>query len=371
MGDAAMTQDASVLFSPFQLGDLHLRNRIVMAPLTRNRATKGADAPNDLNARYYRQRATAGLIVSEATQISQQGQGYIWTPGIYSEAQVAGWTKVTEAVHSRGGLIFIQLWHVGRISHVSLQPGGAKPVAPSAIAAKTKTFIESGFADVSEPRALELDEIPGIVADYRKAAENAKRAGFDGIEIHGANGYLIDQFLKDGANKRTDAYGGPIENRIRFALEVTDAILTVWDKGRVGIRLSPVSPANDAVDSAPDKVFGALVEALDARKIGYIHVIEGATGGPRDYAPFDFAALRRAFSGAYIANNGYTRELAVEVLSQNRADLIAFGTPFIANPDLVERLRLNAPLNAPNRDTFYGGAEEGYTDYPTLEQAAG
>jgi N-ethylmaleimide reductase len=370
MTQDALTQDASLLFSPFQMGDLLLRNRIVMAPLTRNRATKGADAPNDLNARYYRQRASAGLIISEATQISQQGQGYIWTPGVYSEAQVAGWRKVTEAVHSEGGLIFIQLWHVGRVSHVSLQPGGAQPVAPSAIKANTKTFLESGFVDVSKPRALTLDEIPGIVADYKRAAENAKQAGFDGVEIHGANGYLIDQFLKDGANKRTDVYGGSIENRMRFALEVVDAILTVWDKRRVGIRLSPVSPANDAVDSDPAKIFGALVDALSAREIAFVHLIEGATGGPRDIAPFDFAALRKAFSGAYIANNGYTRELAIETLSQDRADLIAFGALFIANPDLVERLRLNAPLNAPHRETFYGGAEEGYTDYPTLEEAA-
>ena len=242
MGIGTMTLDASILFSPFRLGDLHLNNRLVMAPLTRNRATKGTDAPNELNARYYRQRATAGLIISEATQISQQGQGYIWTPGIYTEAQIAGWTKVTDAVHQAGGRIFIQLWHVGRVSHVSLQPGGAKPVAPSAIAAKTKTFIESGFVETSEPRALTVEEIAGIVDDYRKAAENAKRAGFDGVEIHGANGYLIDQFLKDGTNTRTDHYGKTIENRARFALEVTDAISSVWHKNRIGIRLSPVSP---------------------------------------------------------------------------------------------------------------------------------
>lgn len=364
-----MTLDASILFSPFRLGDLQLNNRLVMAPLTRNRAIKGTDAPNDLNARYYRQRATAGLIISEATQISQQGQGYIWTPGIYTEAQVAGWRKVTDAVHGAGGLMFIQLWHVGRVSHVSLQPGGAKPVAPSAIAARTKTFIESGFVDTSEPRALAVDEIAGIVADYRKAAENAKRAGFDGIEIHGANGYLIDQFLKDGTNKRTDHYGQSIENRARFALEVTDAILSVWDKSRVGMRLSPVSPANDAIDSNPAEIFGYLVEALSARKIAYIHVIEGATGGPRDNVPFDFQALRKAFTGAYIANNDYSRELAIETLQQNRADLIAFGKLFIANPDLVERLRKNAPLNVPKKESFYGGASEGYTDYPTLEEA--
>jgi N-ethylmaleimide reductase len=370
MGTGAMTRDATLLFSPFRLGDLQLSNRLVMAPLTRNRATKGTDAPNDLNARYYRQRATAGLIVSEPTQISQQGQGYIRTPGIYSEAQVEGWVKVTKAVHQAGGRIFIQLWHVGRISHVSLQPGGGKPVAPSAIAAKTKTFIETGIADTSEPRALRVEEIAGIVADYKKAAENAKRAGFDGIEIHGANGYLIDQFLKDGTNKRTDHYGQSIENRARFALEVTDAILTVWDRNRVGIRLSPVSPFNDAVDSNPEATFFYLVEQLSTRRIAYIHVIEGATGGPRDNVPFDFRALRKAFSGAYIANNDYTRDLAIDALEQDRADLIAFGKLFLANPDLVERLRKNAPLNIAKAESFYGGGSEGYTDYPTLDQAA-
>ncbi|WGJ13090.1 alkene reductase [Methylocapsa sp. D3K7] len=363
-----MTRDASILFSPFQLGDLVLNNRLVMAPLTRNRATKGTDAPNDLNARYYRQRASAGLIISEATQISQQGQGYIWTPGIYTEAQVAGWTKVTDAVHSAGGRIFIQLWHVGRVSHVSLQPGGAKPVAPSAIAANTKTYIESGFAETSEPRALSLEEIPGIIADYVKAAENAKRAGFDGVEIHGANGYLIDQFLKDGTNQRTDRYGQSIENRARFALEVTDAILTVWDKSRVGIRLSPVSPANNAIDNKPAATFGYLATQLSARKLAYIHVIEGATGGPRDNVPFDFLGLRKAFAGAYIANNDYTRDLAIDTLQKGQADLIAFGKLFIANPDLVERLRKNAPLNTPKQESFYGGGAEGYTDYPALDE---
>ncbi len=364
-----MNSDADILFSPFQLGDLRLPNRIVMAPLTRSRATKGTDAPNDLNAEYYRQRASAGLIISEATQISQEGQGYIWTPGIYSQAQIEGWRKVTSAVHAEGGVIFNQLWHVGRVSHVSLQPGGGAPVAPSAIAAKTQTFLESGRADVSTPRALRLDEMPRIVADYQRAAENAKAAGFDGVEIHAANGYLLDQFLKDGTNKREDAYGGPPENRMRLALEVTDAILGVWDKAQVGVRLSPVSPFNEALDSAPEKIFFPLVEALSARGLAYIHVIEGATGGPRDNIPFDFAALRKAFKGAYIANNAYTRELAIEALRAGRADLIAFGKLFIANPDLVERLREDAPLNAPRQETFYGGAAEGYTDYPALGDA--
>ncbi len=365
-----MTHDPEILFSPFRLGDLELRNRIVMAPLTRNRATRGTDAPNELNAEYYRQRACAGLIISEAAQISKQGQGYIWTPGIYSDAQVEGWKKVTCAVHDAGGKIFIQLWHVGRISHRSLQPGGAAPVAPSAIRARTKTFIETGFVDVSEPRALSIEEIGGVIQDYAKAAANAKKAGFDGIEIHGANGYLIDQFLKDGTNKRSDAYGGPVENRARFALDVTDAILRIWDRRRVGIRLAPVSPANDISDSDPAKVFFYLADKLSARGIAFIDVIEGATGGARDYAPFDYLGLRKAFSGAYIANNDYTRELAIETLGEGRADLIAFGKLFISNPDLVERLKLDTPLNPYDQATFYGGDARGYTDYPTLAHEA-
>ena len=363
-----MTLDANILFSSFRLGDLDVKNRIVMAPLTRNRATKGTNAPNDLNAEYYRQRASAGLIISEATQISQQGQGYIWTPGIYSEAQVEGWQKVTKAVHEADGRIFIQLWHVGRVSHVSLQPNGAAPVSSSAIAARTKTFIEGGFADVSMPRALTMEEIAGVVRDYAAAAENAKKAGFDGVEIHAANGYLIDQFLKDGVNKRTDIYGGSVENRARFALEVTDAILRIWDRSRVGIRIAPVSPANDVSDSDPAKIFLYLAKALSARGLVYMHVIEGATGGPRDIAPFDYLALRQTFAGAYMANNGYTRDLAIETLAEKRADLIAFGKLFISNPDLVERLRRDAPLNPFDQTTFYGGDARGYTDYPRLAE---
>jgi N-ethylmaleimide reductase len=365
-----MANPGEILFSPYHLGDLTLKNRLVMAPLTRNRATKGTDAPSELAAEYYSQRASAGLIISEATQISQQGQGYIWTPGIYTEAQVDGWRKVTHAVHQAGGLIFIQLWHVGRVSHTSLQPNGGQPVSPSAIKADTQTFIESGFIAASEPRALDLAEIPGLVRDYKIAAENAKKAGFDGIEIHGANGYLIDQFLRDGVNQRTDAYGGSVENRARFALEVADAILTVWDKSRVGIRLSPVSPFNAISDSNPAKLFSYLIGELDARGLGFIHVIEGTTGGPRDAVPFDFEALRKAFRGTYIANNGYNRELASAALQANHADLIALGKLFLANPDLVERFAKNAPLNAPDQATFYGGDAKGYTDYPFLSQAA-
>ena len=360
----------ATLFSPFALGDLVLPNRIVMAPLTRNRARPGTDAPYALHAEYYAQRASAGLLITEASQISQQGQGYIWTPGIYTEAQIEGWKAVTDAVHKAGGRIAIQLWHVGRVSHVSLQPNGGKPVAPSAIQAKTKTFIESGFVDVSEPRALETGEIAGIVDDFARAARNAKAAGFDAIELHGANGYLLDQFMKDGANRRDDAYGGSIPNRARLTLEVVEAVLRTWDPARVGIRLAPVSPANGISDSDPQALFGHVVKELDARRVGFIHVIEGATGGDRDIAPFDYGALRSAFRGAYIANNGYTRALAIEAVETGRADLVAFGKAFIANPDLVERLRRNAPLNEPDRATFYGGDSRGYTDYPTLEQVA-
>jgi N-ethylmaleimide reductase len=361
-----MTQDASILFSPFRLGDVDLKNRTVMAPLTRNRATHGTDAPNELNVEYYRQRASAGLILTEATQISQQGQGYIWTPGIYTPEQVEGWKKVTDAVHTAGGKIFIQLWHVGRISHVSLQPNGAAPVAPSAIRANGQTFIASGFVDISEPRALTVEEIKSIVRDYVAAAENAKKAGFDGIEIHAANGYLIEQFLKDKTNHRTDEYGGSVENRLRFALEVTDAILTVWSRERVGIRLSPVSTFSDISDSDPAKVYFPLVEKLSTRGLAYIHLVEGTAGVTRDNPSFDYVGLRKSFSGAYIANNGYTRDTAIEALEAHRADLIAFGVPFLANPDLVERLRRDAPLNTPDQATFYGGDAHGYTDYPAL-----
>ena len=364
-----MNRDAAALFAPFKLGDLELPNRIVMAPLTRNRAAHGTDAPHDLNALYYRQRASAGLLISEASQISQQGQGYIWTPGSYSAAQIAGWRKVTDSVHEVGGRIFVQLWHVGRVSHVALQPAGAAPVAPSAIRAKTKTVLEGGFTEVSEPRALETDEIAGIVADYASAAESARQAGFDGVEIHAANGYLIDQFLRDGTNKRNDAYGGAIENRTRFALEVADAIVKVWGKSRVGVRIAPVSPANDIQDSNPSALFGHLVEKFDQRGLAYIHVVEGATGGARDNHPFDFVALRKSFHGAYIANNGYDRKLAIETLERGDADLIAFGRPFIANPDLVERLRVDAPLGQIDKATLYGGGEKGYTDYPEMAGA--
>ncbi len=365
-----MNNDSLSLFSPLIIGDMTLKNRIVMAPLTRNRATHGTDAPNDLMVEYYRQRATAGLIITEATQISKQGQGYAWTPGIYTESQIEGWKKVTDTLRKAGGHMFMQLWHVGRISHTSLQPDNGAPVAPSAIKANGKTYTETGFADVSEPRALETDEIPNIIQDYVKAAQNAFRAGMDGVEIHAANGYLLDQFMRDGTNKRTDMYGGSIENRIRLTLEVIDAVVAVIPSYKVGIRISPVSPANDCHDSDPTAVFMALTQELAKRNLAYLHVVEGATGGPRDVAPFDYDALKSAFNGVYMGNNAYDRDMARGAVSSGKADLVAFGKPFIANPDLVKRLHTGADLNVPDDKTFYGGGAEGYTDYPFLQQKA-
>ncbi|HLI98813.1 MAG TPA: alkene reductase [Bradyrhizobium sp.] len=359
---------SSKLFGPFKLGPITLPNRFVMAPLTRNRALAGL-VPNPLAAEYYEQRATAGLLISEATQISRQGQGYQDTPGIYSKEQIAGWRKITERVHARGGHIFLQLWHVGRISHTSLQENGGAPVAPSAIRANGKTFVGGTFADVSQPRALELSEIPELIDSFRRGAANAIDAGFDGVEIHGANGYLLDQFARDGVNKRSDAYGGGIENRARLMLEVAKAVTSEVGSQRTGIRISPVTPSNDISDSNPQPLFDHIVDRLSALKLVYLHVVEGATGGPRDVAPFDYRSLRNRFNGAYIANNGYDFELANKALSANEADLIAFGKLFIANPDLVERFKRGVPLNEPDKATFYGGSAKGYTDYPTLESA--
>lgn len=357
----------SKLFSPLKAGAIDVANRIAMAPLTRNRALPDGDIPHALNAEYYAQRASAGLLITEASQISPQGKGYAWTPGIYSDAQVEGWKKVTEAVHAKGGKIVIQLWHVGRISHNVLQPGGVAPVAPSAIAAKSKTFDGTAFVDTPMPRALETSEIAGIVADYAKAAKNAIAAGFDGVEVHAANGYLIDQFLRTGSNTRTDAYGGSLENRTRFLREVMDAVVGAIGADRVGIRLSPFSNANDISDENPMETFGAAIDILNGYGLAYLHMVEGQTGGPRELAPgHDINALRARFSGVYIANNGYDRDSAMAAVESGRADMIAFGRPFISNPDLVERLKQNAPLNDPDRTTFYGGGAKGYTDYPAL-----
>ena len=363
------------LFSPFQAGDIALPNRIVMAPLTRNRALPGR-IPGELQVEYYRQRASAGLIVTEASQISPEGQGYLDTPGIYSPEQVAGWRRVTDAVHAAGGRIVIQLWHVGRISHVSLLPEGTVPVSSSAKAAKAKTFTRQGFEDVSAPRALRSDELPRIVADYRHAARCAMQAGFDGVEVHGANGYLLEQFLRDSINDRGDAYGGSIENRARLMIEVMQAVVGEVGAGRTGLRLSPVTPANDAAqDSDAAALYGHVVDRLAPMKLAFVHLIEGATGGPRDAVPFDFEALRRRFkkvhpAGAWMVNNGYDRAMALDVVARGAADLVAFGKPFIANPDLVRRLREDAPLNLPQRETFYSGGAAGYIDSPELQASA-
>jgi N-ethylmaleimide reductase len=368
------------LFEPCQAGQLQLASRIVMAPLTRNRAPKAL--ANALMAEYYAQRANpatgAGLIITEATAISHQGQGYADVPGIWSAEQVKAWQAVTDAVHAKGGKIVVQLWHVGRISHTSLQPNGEAPVGPSAIVAKSKTvLIENGvasFVPTSVPRALELAEIPGIVSDYRRAAKNAIDAGFDGIEVHAANGYLIDQFLRADSNHRTDAYGGSIENRTRLLKEVMLAVCQEIGGGRCGIRISPVTPANDASDSSPQALFEHVASCLGTLDLAYVHTIEGSTGAARDFqqgaTPFDYGALKKSYQqsgghGAWMLNNGYEKALADQALA-NGADLIAFGKAFIANPDLAARLKQNGPYNTPDRSTFYGGLAAGYTDYPSL-----
>ena len=367
------------LFDPIQVGALALANRIAMAPLTRNRSP-GA-VPQAITATYYAQRASAGLLISEGTAISHQAQGYADVPGLYAPEQIKGWQAVTAAVHAAGGKIVTQLWHVGRVSHTSLQPGQGAPVAPSAIAAQTKTvLLQDGvarFVPTSEPRALALDELPGIVADYRRAARAALDAGFDGVEIHAANGYLLDQFLKTGANQRTDAYGGSIENRARLLLEVTAAVCADIGGDRTGIRLSPVTPANDIADADPQPLFTHVLRQLAPLGLAFVHVIEGSTGGPRELPerPFDYAAAKAAYrdaggQGAWMVNNGYTRDMADAVVANAAvaagADLVSFGRPFIANPDLVARLRQNGPYNEGNRATYYGGGAAGYTDYPTL-----
>lgn len=355
------------LFQPTRIGDIEVANRIVMAPLTRSRAdeAKGDIPGSAMNVDYYRQRSGAGLIISEGTQVSPVGKGYMATPGIYSDAQVDGWKPITQAVHDAGSKIIAQIWHVGRITHPDLT-GGTHPVAPSAIQPKVVAYTHKGKVDVPVPHALSTAEIKDVVQQFCQAASNAMRAGFDGVEIHGANGYLVDQFIRDGANQRTDEYGGSIENRCRFALEVVDACVAEIGAGRVGIRLSPLTPFNDLADSNPQAVFGYLVEELNKRGIAFIHFIEGATGGPRDLPGFDYAAARQAFKGTYIANNGYDRQIAIDAIESGKADAIAFGRLFISNPDLVERLKLNAALNAPNPNTFYTPGPVGYTDYPTL-----
>jgi N-ethylmaleimide reductase len=354
----------SDLFTPIEVGPLTLPNRIVMTPLTRSRAGAG-NVPTALSALYYAQRASAGLIISEATQVAPEGQGYISTPGIHSAEQVAGWKCVTSAVEACGGRMVAQLWHVGRISHPSFQPGGALPIAPSAIGPNAKAFTANGFEEIPTPRALETSEIPGIVAQFAQGARNALAAGFDGVEVHGANGYLIVQFLRDGTNTRTDAYGGSIENRTRFLLEVVDAVSAAVGAERTGLRISPQNGQNDIADSNPQSLFNHVAAALSGRGLAYLHVIEGDTSGAA-VPPFDYLAIKRPFGGPLMANNRFDKVRANEAIAQGRADLVAFGKPFISNPDLVTRLYLDVPLSPLNRETLYGGAEQGYTDYPAL-----
>jgi N-ethylmaleimide reductase len=358
-----MTKD---LFSPAKLGSIELKNRIVMAPLTRNRAGEGG-VPQPLNTTYYEQRASAGLIISEATPISTMAHGYPALPGIYTDAQIAGWKKVTDAVHAKGGKIVIQLWHVGRISHPSLLPNGALPVAPSAIKPAGQAFTYQGLVDYVAPRALDASELTSIVADYVHATKSALAAGFDGVEVHAANGYLLDQFLRDGTNKRTDNYGGSFENRARLLLEVTKAVVEVAGADKVGVRLSPVNPFNDMHDSNPQALFNYVADALNVFKLAYLHAVEGGIHGGGIADPFDFDAFRQHFKGPYIANLSYDKRRGNAAIASGHADAIAYGVPFIANPDLVERFQADAPLNEADANTFYGGTEKGYTDYPFLK----
>jgi N-ethylmaleimide reductase len=354
------------IFSPLRLGPLQLPNRIVMAPMTRNRAGRG-NAPGPLNATYYAQRASAGLVISEATQISPQGLGYPGTPGIHSPEQVAGWKGVTDAVHAAGGRMFLQLWHVGRISHPSLQPDGALPVAPSAIAPAGQAMTVDGMKPFVTPRALDTSEIAGIVEDYRHAARNARAAGFDGVELHGANGYLIDQFLRDGANRRSDRYGGDALNRARFLIEIAEAVVGEWGAERVGVRLSPTNPFNDMRDNNPAATFATAVGELNRFGLAYLHVVEPAAGDPVPAGEVpDIRFFRKNWRGALIGNKGYDLARANAAIRAGCADLVSFAVLFLANPDLPIRFRRGGPFNPPDRKTFYGGAAAGYTDYPPI-----
>ncbi|TVP55812.1 MAG: alkene reductase [Halomonadaceae bacterium] len=362
------------LFNPLSLGPLTLPNRVVMAPLTRARASQPGDVPNAMNATYYAQRASTGLIISEATQVTPEGKGYAFTPGIHSQEQIAGWREVTDAVHAAGGRIQLQLWHVGRISHPDLQPGNVLPVAPSAIKPEgSKVFVsaESGMVDIPEPRALKAEEIPGIVEQFRQGAENAKAAGFDGVQIHAANGYLIDQFQKSGSNHRTDEYGGSVENRLRFTRMIIEAVKQVWPADQISIRISPTGSFNSIHDEDPIETFSALARIVEEAGLGYLEVVEDSFQGNhengRPEAVID--AIRAAYTGIYMGNGNYTAEEAAQRIAAGRCDLVSFGRPIIANPDLVERFQRNAPLNEWDQSTFYGGAEEGYTGYPTLAES--
>jgi N-ethylmaleimide reductase len=380
--DAAARQAVpDLLFQPYKLGPLALPHRIVMAPLTRSRAQRG-NVPHPLAACYYAQRASAALIISEATQVSMQGQGYAWTPGIHSREQVEGWRRVTEAVHEANGLIFCQLWHVGRISHPALQPDRMLPVAPSAIIPQGKAFIENERGEGElvpfvRPRALQTEEMPFIVGQYERAARNAMAAQFDGVEIHGANGYLLDQFIQSSTNRRSDLYGGAIENRARLLLEITEALMAIWGPDRIGVRLSPLGAMNDISDDDPETTFGTIASKLSDFRLVYLHLVNPAMAALEKGAEPDARALRMIelirnnYRGTLMLAGGFDRDSADTWLQEGRADLIAFGRKFLANPDLPERLKARAPLNEPDPTTFYGGGEKGYTDYPSLAQERG
>lgn len=358
----------TTLFDPITIGEISLNNRIVMAPLTRNRAIAG-NCPGPMTVDYYRQRAAAGLIIAEASQISPMGQGYLDTPGIYSQEQVAAWRHVTDAVHQAGGKIVLQLWHVGRISHTSLLPEGAAPVSSSAQPSKAMTFTRNGFEPVSPARALTDEEIPDLIEGYRKAARNALDAGFDGVEIHAANTYLIEQFLRDSVNDRTGPYGGTVQNRARLLLEVVQAVTKEVGAGRTGVRLSPMTTFGNSteLDSNPQALYGYVVEQLAPFGLAYLHVIEGETGSSRQTVEaFDYEALHSKYPGAWMVNNCYTRDDALAKIASGKADLVAFGRPFISTPDLVRRLKENLPFNELQADKLYGGGAEGYIDYPVL-----
>lgn len=357
------------LYDPIDFGGLQLSNRVFMAPLTRNRALPDG-TPGPWAETYYRQRSSAGLIITEATQISPMGKGYINTPGIHSPQHVSAWARIVDGVHSMGGRIFLQLWHVGRISHSSLLPGKQVPVAPSAVRARAHTVTEEGFVEVSAPRALTYDEIQQTVEDYGRAAANAQAAGFDGVEIHAANGYLIDQFLQSRTNHRADEFGGSVENRVRFLREVALAVTAEWPPGRVGLRLSPRGTFNDMGDDDPDTTFMAVVEEVAVLSLGYLHVVESSPGdempSPDFHALFD--RMRREWGGVYVANGGYDQLSGEHAVNCGKASAVAFGRAFIANPDLPYRLEHGLPLNEPDPNTFYGGTERGYTDYPAWDE---
>ena len=357
-----MSNNTADLFSPMSMGPLTLKNRMVMAPLTRNRAGEG-NVPQDMNVEYYRQRASAGLIITEATQVSPEGVGYPATPGIHSAEQVEGWSRITRAVHDEGGLVYLQLWYCGRISHPDLLPDNQQPVSASAIRAEGEAVTFEGMKPFVEPRALEADEIAGIIDQYSQAASNAKQAGFDGIEVHAANGYLIDQFLRDSSNHRTDSYGGSLENRARRLMEVLDSVSRVWDSSQIGVRISPDNTFNDIRDSDPQALFNYVAETLATKQLAYLHVVEGGFMGEHEV---DYDQIRQRFGGTYMANLGYDQAKAQAAIANSHADLVSFGALFLANPDLVARFQANAPLNTPDQDTFYGGDEHGYTDYPFM-----